>query len=88
MTAKLIHGEEANAVEVTQYDVHTPAVYRDGVFYNVKETPEKRELVTAERIPTEAENIAKLNATVTELQSANEELMVFISNLVGGGENA
>lgn len=98
MVAQAIHGNKAYAVEAAQWDIYTPSVYKDGIFYNVKETPVlaedgsitevKRELVPADHIPTEAENVAKLNATVAELQSANEELMVFVSNLVGGGEDA
>ena len=98
MIAKAIHGEKAYAIEVAQWDIQTPAVYKDGNFYNVKESPvlaadgslieAKRELVLAERIPTDAEKIAKLSTTVAELQSANAELMLVVSDIIGGEEDA
>lgn len=98
MIAKAIHGEKAYAVEAAQWDIQMPTVYKDGIFYNVRESPvlaedgsiveTKRELVLAERIPIEAEKIAKLSTTVAELQSANAELMLVVSDIIGGEEDA
>lgn len=93
MTAKAIHGEEANAVEMTQYDVHTPAVYRDGVFYNISVVNGKQKEIKAERILTEQEHIEELmkknealSNKVKDLQVSRESLEMLVSNIMFGGD--
>lgn len=78
MIAQAIHGEMAYAIEANKWDIDTPAVYKDGIFYNIKEecvVPEdgstpvvKRTLVAAERIRTEEERIKELENQIAEFE--------------------
>lgn len=63
--ARASHGNNAFAIETTKYASEIGDKYEGGVFYHILEDGTKKE---AEYIPSEAENIAKLNAILSETQ--------------------
>ena len=85
MAARAIYGATAYAKESSQWNVQLPAIVKEGSFYNLKMKEmrdEKGELQfvrvgeeKAERIPSQAEQIA-------ELRQQNEELRQTVNSLV------
>ena len=85
MVAQAIYGNTAYAMESSMWGVQVPAIYKDGIFQNIKQKEvrdEKGELKLvrvgeepAERIPSQAEQIA-------ELKQQNEELRQTVNSLV------
>lgn len=85
MGARAIYGATAYAMESSMWDLKEPCIYKDGAFYNLKMKEmrdEKGELQfvrvgeeKAERIPSQAEQIA-------ELKQQNEELRQTVNSLV------
>lgn len=85
MAARAIYGATAYAKESSQWNVQLPAIVKEGSFYNLKMKEmrdEKGELQfvrvgeeKAERIPSQAEQIA-------ELKQQNEELRQTVNSLV------
>lgn len=85
MGARAIYGKTAYAMESSMWDLKEPCIYKDGAFYNLKMRElrdEKGELQLvrvgeekAERIPSQAEQIA-------ELRQQNEELRQTVNSLV------
>ena len=85
MATRAIYGATAYAKESSQWNVQLPAIVKEGSFYNLKMKEmrdEKGELQfvrvgeeKAERIPSQAEQIA-------ELRQQNEELRQTVNSLV------
>jgi hypothetical protein len=85
MGARAIYGKTAYAMESSMWDLKGPCIYKDGAFFNLKMKElrdEKGELQfvrvgeeKAERIPSQAEQIA-------ELERKNAELKAVIDTLV------
>ena len=85
MVAQAIYGNTAYAVESSMWGVQVPSIYKDGIFQNIKQKEvrdKKGELKLvrvgeepAERIPSQAEQIA-------ELRQQNEELRQTVNSLV------
>lgn len=85
MVSRAIYGETAYAIESSMWNVQLPAIYKEGTFQNIKSKDardEKGNLITvrtgeeqAERIPSQAEQIA-------ELKKQNEALKQAVDNLV------
>ena len=63
--AKASFGNDAFAIESTRYIIQMGDKYKNGIFYHILEDGTKKE---AEYIPSEAENIAKLNVVLAETQ--------------------
>jgi hypothetical protein len=85
MATRAIYGSTAYAIESSMWDLKVPCIYKEGAFYNVQEEEKKDEkgevkLVRvgeklAERIPSQAEQIA-------ELKRENEGLRQAVNSLV------
>lgn len=85
MVARSIYGDTAYAVESSMWNVQLPAIYKEGAFLNIKKKDARNDKGVlqsvrvgeekAERIPTQAEQIA-------ELKRQNEELKQAVDNLV------
>lgn len=92
MATRAIYGSTAYAIESSMWDLKVPCIYKDGAFYNVKEEEKKDEhgelkLVRvgeklAERIPSQAEQIAELERKNAELK---EVLDTLVLDTLGGG---
>jgi len=92
MVSRAIYGETAYAIESSTWNVQVPAIYKDGIFQNIKQKEVKDEkgelklvrvgLVPAERIPTQAEQIAELERKNAELK---EVLDTLVLDTLGGG---
>lgn len=86
MGARAIYGKTAYAMESSMWDLKEPCIYKDGAFYNLKMRElrdEKGELQLvrvgeekAERIPSQAEQIAELKQQNAELKEAVENLVM------------
>lgn len=83
--AKASFGQDAFAVEVTQYPVQEGDLYKEGRFYRVNlETKEETEILP---LPTEKDEINRLSADSTDLQqstaqnTANIEYIAMMSNV-------
>lgn len=86
MGARAIYGKTAYAMESSMWDLKEPCIYNDGAFYNLKMKEmrdEKGELQLvrvgeekAERIPSQAEQIAELKQQNAELKEAVENLVM------------
>lgn len=83
--AQAIYGENASAVEAERYSFEAGDVMKNNVPCY---TGADGTLIEREYVPSEAEKVSKLNATVAELQSANAELMLVVSDIIGGEEDA
>ena len=92
MATRAIYGATAYAKESSQWNVQLPAIVKEGSFYNLKMKEmrdEKGELQfvrvgeeKAERIPSQAEQIAELKRQNAELKEAVENLVM---DSLGGG---
>lgn len=86
MGARAIYGATAYAKESSMWDLKEPCIYKDGAFFNLKMRElrdEKGELQLvrvgeekAERIPSQAEQIAELKRQNAELKEAVENLVM------------
>ena len=86
MGARAIYGKTAYAMESSMWDLKEPCIYKDGAFFNLKMRElrdEKGELQfvrvgeeKAERIPSQAEQIAELKRQNAELKEAVENLVM------------
>lgn len=86
MGARAIYGKTAYAMESSMWDLKEPCIYKDGAFFNLKMKElrdEKGELQfvrvgeeKAERIPSQAEQIAELKRQNAELKEAVENLVM------------
>lgn len=75
--AKIVFGDEAFAIECTQYTCQVGDEFIDGFFYHVDENGDRKQL---EYIPTERQQIENLKAE-------NEQLILVLADLIGGGTN-
>lgn len=85
MVAQSIYGNDVHVEEVTNVDIQLPAVFRDGVFYNVVEevkTNSDGTLTTTRIKETEAEKILTVDEQLSLLKSQNESLKEAIEMLV------
>ncbi len=64
--ARMIYDDTAIAVEINQWLVSIGSKYMDGMFYNVNE--ETGEISAAEYIPTQEQQVAVLEAYVSEIK--------------------
>lgn len=71
---RAIYGEESEAINVDNIDVHINAMYRAGTFYNILDDGTEKE---AEHIPTESERLSRLT-------SQQDEITLAIAALIGG----
>lgn len=86
MGARAIYGKTAYAMESSMWDLKEPCIYKDGVFFNLKMKEmrdEKGELQfvrvgeeKAERIPSQAEQIAELARKNAELKAVIDTLVL------------
>lgn len=86
MVAQAIYGNTAYAVESSMWGVQVPSIYKDGIFQNIKQKEvrdEKGELKIvrvgeepAERIPSQAEQIAELARKNAELKEVIDTLVL------------
>lgn len=86
MGARAIYGKTAYAMESSMWGLKEPCIFKDGAFYNLKMKEmrdEKGELQfvrvgeeKAERIPSQAEQIAELKRQNAELKEAVENLVM------------
>lgn len=86
MGARAIYGKTAYAMESSMWDLKEPCIYKDGTFYNLKMRElrdEKGELQfvrvgeeKAERIPSQAEQIAELARKNAELKAVIDTLVL------------
>lgn len=86
MGARAIYGTTAYARESSMWDLKEPCIFKDGAFFNLKMKEmrgEKGELQfvrvgeeKAERIPSQAEQIAELKRQNAELKEAVENLVM------------
>ena len=86
MGARAIYGKTAYAMESSMWDLKEPCIYKDGAFFNLKMKEmrdEKGELQfvrvgeeKAERIPSQAEQIAELARKNAELKAVIDTLVL------------
>ena len=86
MGARAIYGKTAYAMESSMWDLKEPCIYKDGAFYNLKMKEmrdEKGELQfvrvgeePADRIPSQAEQIAELVRKNAELKEVLDTLVL------------
>ena len=86
MGARAIYGKTAYAVESSMWDLKEPCIYKDGAFFNLKMKEmrdEKGELQfvrvgeePADRIPSQAEQIAELARKNAELKAVIDTLVL------------
>ena len=86
MGARAIYGATAYAMESSTWDLKEPCIYKEGAFYNLKMRElrdEKGELQfvrvgeePAERIPSQAEQIAELARKNAELKAVIDTLVL------------
>ena len=86
MGARAIYGKTAYAMESSMWDLKEPCIYKEGAFYNLKTRElrnEKGELQfvrvgeeKAERIPSQAEQIAELKKRNEELEEVLDQLVL------------
>lgn len=86
MVARAVYGETAYAIESSMWNVQLPAIYKEGTFQNIKSKDardEKGNLISvrtgeeqAERIPTQAEQIAELARKNAELKAVIDTLVL------------
>ena len=86
MGARAIYGATAYAVESSMWDLKEPCIYKEGFFFNLKMRElrdEKGELQfvrvgeeKAERIPSQAEQIAELARKNAELKAVIDTLVL------------
>nr|DAR78074.1 MAG TPA: hypothetical protein [Caudoviricetes sp.] len=86
MGARAIYGATAYAMESSMWDLKEPCIYKDGTFFNLKMRElrdEKGELQfvrvgeeKAERIPSQAEQIAELARKNAELKAVIDTLVL------------
>ena len=77
MVSRAIFGEDAFAIEVTYVPCMEGDIYRNHDFFRIDEDGNE---VLIERIPTEADEIKRLN-------QENQELTFLLADLIGGGED-
>lgn len=86
MGARAIYGKTAYAMESSMWDLKEPCIYKEGAFFNLKMKEMRDEkgelklvrvgLVPAERIPTQAEQIAELERKNAELKEVLDTLVL------------
>lgn len=85
MVAQTIYGNDVHVEEVTHVDIQLPAVFRDGIFYNVVEevkTNKDGTLTTVRVKETEAEKLLTVEEQLIELKQQNESLKEAVELLV------
>lgn len=85
MVAQSIYGNDVHVEEVTHVDIQLPAVFRDGIFYNVVEevkTNKDGTLTTVRVKETEAEKLLTVEEQLIELKQQNESLKEAVELLV------
>lgn len=85
MVAQSIYGNDVHVEEVTHVDIQLPAVFRDGVFYNIVDevkTNKDGTLTTVRVKETEAEKLLTVEEQLIELKQQNESLKEAIELLV------
>jgi len=73
---KMIYGDDAFAVDITQYPVGIGYKYHDGFFWKIEENTSEEVMV--DPYPTQEQEIELLKAE-------NEELIIVLADLIGGG---
>jgi len=74
MVSRAIFGEDAFAIEVTYVPCMEGDIYRDHEFYRLDENGNE---ILVKRMPTEADEIKRLN-------KENKELTTLLADLIGG----
>ena len=85
MVAQSIYGNDVHVEEVTHVNIQLPAVFRDGIFYNIIEevkTNKDGTLTTTRIKETEAEKILTVEEQLIELKQQNESLKEAVELLV------
>ena len=85
MVAQSIYGNDVYVEEVTHVDIQLPAVFRDGIFYNVVEevkTNKDGTLTTVRVKETEAEKLLTVEEQLIELKQQNKSLKEAVELLV------
>ena len=85
MVAQSIYGNDVHVEEVTHVDIQLPAVFRDGVFYNIVDevkTNKDGTLTTVRVKETEAEKLLTVEEQLIELKQQKESLKEAIELLV------
>lgn len=85
MVAQSIYGNNVHVEEVTHVDIQLPAVFRDGIFYNIVEevkTNKDGTLTTVRVKETEAEKLLTVEEQLVELKQQNESLKEAVEMLV------
>lgn len=85
MVAQSIYGNDVHVEEVTHVDIQLPAIFRDGVFYNIVEevkTNKDGTLTTVRVKETEAEKLLTVEEQLVELKQQNESLKEAVELLV------
>lgn len=77
--SRATYGNEAFAVDCLQYPCNIGDRYHDGTFYSVD--PETEEETLINYIPTQEQEIQ-------ELKTSNKELIIALSDVIGGAYNA
>ena len=77
--SRATYGNEAFAVDCLQYPCSIGDRYHDGTFYRVD--PETEEETLIDYIPTQEQE-------VQELRTSNKELIIALSDVIGGVYNA
>ena len=85
IVAQSIYGNDVHVEEVTHVDIQLPAVFRDGIFYNVVEevkTNSDGTLTTTRVKETAAEKLLTVEEQLIELKQQNESLKEAVELLV------
>lgn len=77
--ARATYGDAAFAVDCLQYPCSIGDKYRDGIFFRVN--PNTGEEIVINPLPTQEQQ-------VRDLQAENQELLLVVSDMIGGAYNA
>lgn len=85
IVAQSVYGKDVHVEEVTNIDIRLPAVFRDGIFYNIVEevkTNSDGTLTTTRVKETVAEKLLTVEEQLIELKQQNESLKEAVELLV------
>lgn len=85
IVAQSVYGKDVHVEEVTNIDIRLPAVFRDGIFYNIVEevkTNKDGTLTTVRVKETEAEKLLTVEEQLIEMKRQNESLKEAVELLV------
>ena len=82
-----VHGEGVEAINVEHINLALPAVYRDGVFYNIKTYntyDDKGNIIDSHTKEYEAERIFTGEEELANLRQENTNLKLVLASMIGG----